>query len=128
MRKIFLIFLISFCFTSTAVWGAGSIFDSRNLRQHLSPTINQPIAYVNVTFVDTVIALISHTYSPLNEKISNMTTFINIDLDYHPKDHLEGYEKYYMILLYAHDAGHMASLKRALVENRKRRIILENSW
>ena len=123
MRKVFLMFLISFCFVSTAVRGSVSIktfYDQTNLPNKVSMKF--------VTFFDTFTASVGYTYNPLVEKISNKIKFLYIDLEYHPKNHLEGYEEYQEVLLYAYDDGHMASLKRAIDENRERRIILENSW
>jgi len=105
---------------------AVSIFDSRDLRQHLSPTIDQPIANVDVPFWDTVKASLGYTYDPLMDFISNRLKY-DYDDDYSPEFDLAGYEEYSSSLLYARSANHMIQLKSQIDDNIQRRKILENS-
>ena len=124
MRKVFLIFLISFCFSSTAVWGVVSV---RDLRQHLRPSIDQPIANVDVPFWSTVKASLGYTYDPLIDYISNRMKY-DYDDDYSPELDLKGYEEYSSSLLYARTKNHMIQLKSQIDNNIERRKVLENSW
>lgn len=81
----------------------------------------------DVPFWDTVAAQIGYTYDPIIEAISNQKNFPDVDLEYFPVQDLEGYEEFSSSLLYARSAEHMASLKRGIDENKKRRETLANS-
>ncbi len=105
---------------------AVSIVSPRDLRQHLSPAIDQPIANVDVPFWDTVKANLGYTYDPLMDFISNRLKY-DYDDDYSPEFDLAGYEEYSSSLLYARSKNHMVQLKSQIDDNIRRRKILENS-
>jgi len=80
-----------------------------------------------VPFMDTIAASLGYTYDPILEFLYNQVKYPDIDLNYSPKDNLEGYEEYQDHLLYARNSGHMESMKRGIKENEARREVLSNS-
>ena len=89
---------------------------------YIPPTDN------DVSFMETLDASLGYTYMPILNAIQNSIKYYNeVDPNYQPFIHLEGYEDYYEQLSEAKNADHMADLKRQIDENKERRQILYNS-
>ena len=82
----------------------------------------------DVSFMETLDASLGYTYMPILNAIQNSIKYHNeVDPNYQPFIHLEGYEEFYEQLSEAKNADHMADLKRQIDENKKRRQILYDS-